>query len=216
MISQCKSKEGTIKISTYKPLGVNSVQVARLQQKRLFAFIMYTYSTEVITLPVFGKVSSFAHSNINSVHTCARFICLFAGCKYGFAASAVDPHCFDYYFRISTISPCSLFIVHQKEVDCESQTNSSAKRNLSCMKLKLVKFTIFRILKLHIKIWNCITQVELNNKTNKIFRQISDRLNNDVVNIRNIIFINCSINNAKAYDAIKESMEDKNTMNIER
>ncbi|VDM98137.1 unnamed protein product, partial [Onchocerca ochengi] len=44
---------GSIKIKTYKPLGVDAIQVAKLQQKRLYSFIIYTYSTEVITLPMF-------------------------------------------------------------------------------------------------------------------------------------------------------------------
>uniref|UniRef100_A0A8R1XT25 Uncharacterized protein n=1 Tax=Onchocerca volvulus TaxID=6282 RepID=A0A8R1XT25_ONCVO len=63
---------GTIKISKYKPLGVNSIQVSKIQQKRLYTFIIYTYSIEVITLPIL-------------VHTCARIICMFAGCKYNVA-----------------------------------------------------------------------------------------------------------------------------------
>ncbi|VDM93278.1 unnamed protein product [Onchocerca ochengi] len=43
---------GTIKISKYKPLGVNSIQVSKIQQKRLYTFIIYIYSVEVITLPI--------------------------------------------------------------------------------------------------------------------------------------------------------------------
>ncbi|OZC06316.1 hypothetical protein X798_06695 [Onchocerca flexuosa] len=58
-----------IKISKYKPLGANSIEVAKLQQKRLYPFIIYTYSIEIITLPTF-------------IHACARTICIFAGCKY--------------------------------------------------------------------------------------------------------------------------------------
>uniref|UniRef100_A0A8R1TNH1 NIDO domain-containing protein n=1 Tax=Onchocerca volvulus TaxID=6282 RepID=A0A8R1TNH1_ONCVO len=65
---------GAIKIKTYKPLGVDAIQVAKLRQKRLYSFVIYTYSTEVITLPMF-------------VHTCTRTICIFVGCKYGIAAS---------------------------------------------------------------------------------------------------------------------------------
>ncbi|OZC08223.1 hypothetical protein X798_04782 [Onchocerca flexuosa] len=64
--------QGTIKINKYKPLGINSIKVSKLQQKRLYTFIIYTYSIEVITLPMF-------------VHTCARIICVLAGCKYNVA-----------------------------------------------------------------------------------------------------------------------------------
>uniref|UniRef100_A0A8R1Y4J4 Uncharacterized protein n=1 Tax=Onchocerca volvulus TaxID=6282 RepID=A0A8R1Y4J4_ONCVO len=60
---------GLIKIKTYKPLGVDAIQVAKLQQKRLYSFIIYTYSTEIFTLPVF-------------VHAFAQAICIFAGCEY--------------------------------------------------------------------------------------------------------------------------------------
>uniref|UniRef100_A0A8R1XRB6 Uncharacterized protein n=1 Tax=Onchocerca volvulus TaxID=6282 RepID=A0A8R1XRB6_ONCVO len=58
---------GTIKISKYKPL-VNTVQVSKLQQKRLYSFVIYTYSIEVINLP-------------NFVHACKQIICMFTGCK---------------------------------------------------------------------------------------------------------------------------------------
>ncbi|OZC05813.1 hypothetical protein X798_07212 [Onchocerca flexuosa] len=66
--------QGSIKISKYKPLGENSIQVEKLQQKRLYSFIVYAFSCEVITLPMF-------------THTCARTFCIFAGCEYDFVES---------------------------------------------------------------------------------------------------------------------------------
>ncbi|VDK62608.1 unnamed protein product [Onchocerca ochengi] len=59
---------GTIKISKYKSLGTNTIQVAKLQQKRLYSFIIYTYSTEVLSLPIF-------------VYACARVICKSVDCS---------------------------------------------------------------------------------------------------------------------------------------
>ncbi|KAK6102721.1 putative integral membrane protein [Brugia pahangi] len=44
---------GSFKISKYKPLGVDSIRVAKAQQKRLYSFILYSYSIEFITLPMF-------------------------------------------------------------------------------------------------------------------------------------------------------------------
>uniref|UniRef100_A0A8R1TMZ4 Uncharacterized protein n=1 Tax=Onchocerca volvulus TaxID=6282 RepID=A0A8R1TMZ4_ONCVO len=65
---------GSIKISKYKPLGVNSIQVAKLHQKHLYSFIIYAYSIEIITLPMF-------------VHACAFTICLFAACEKSYINS---------------------------------------------------------------------------------------------------------------------------------
>ncbi|VDO47174.1 unnamed protein product [Brugia timori] len=44
---------GSLKIYKYKPLGVDSIRVAKAQQKRLYSFILYSYSIEFITLPMF-------------------------------------------------------------------------------------------------------------------------------------------------------------------
>ncbi|KAM3722809.1 Exportin-T [Dirofilaria immitis] len=44
---------GSIKIKKYKPLGTNSIRVEKLQQKRLYSFLLYSYSIEVMTLPMF-------------------------------------------------------------------------------------------------------------------------------------------------------------------
>uniref|UniRef100_A0AAF5Q477 Uncharacterized protein n=1 Tax=Wuchereria bancrofti TaxID=6293 RepID=A0AAF5Q477_WUCBA len=46
---------GSIKISRYRPLGFNYIRVAKTHQKRLYSFILYSYSIEFITLPMFGK-----------------------------------------------------------------------------------------------------------------------------------------------------------------
>ncbi|VDM14401.1 unnamed protein product, partial [Wuchereria bancrofti] len=37
-------ENGSIKISRYKPLGVNSIRIEKTQQKRLYSFILYSYS----------------------------------------------------------------------------------------------------------------------------------------------------------------------------
>ncbi|VIO92506.1 Uncharacterized protein BM_BM13005 [Brugia malayi] len=66
---------GSIKISRYKPLGSNSIRVAKKQQKRLYSFILYSYSVELITLPMF-------------VNACAYVICISVGCESNF----VDSH----------------------------------------------------------------------------------------------------------------------------
>ncbi|KAM3722803.1 Attractin [Dirofilaria immitis] len=60
---------GWIKIKKYKPLGTNSIRVAKLQQKRLYSFLLYSYSIEVMTLPMF-------------VNSCARILCMVIGCEY--------------------------------------------------------------------------------------------------------------------------------------
>uniref|UniRef100_A0AAF5Q470 Uncharacterized protein n=1 Tax=Wuchereria bancrofti TaxID=6293 RepID=A0AAF5Q470_WUCBA len=44
---------GSIKISRYRPLGFNCIRVAKTHQKRLYSFILYSYSIEFITLPMF-------------------------------------------------------------------------------------------------------------------------------------------------------------------
>uniref|UniRef100_A0A8R1XNX3 Uncharacterized protein n=1 Tax=Onchocerca volvulus TaxID=6282 RepID=A0A8R1XNX3_ONCVO len=64
---------GSIKISKYKPL-VNTIQVSKLQQKRLYSFVIYTFSIEVINLPTF-------------VYACVQIICKFTGCKGNLAAN---------------------------------------------------------------------------------------------------------------------------------
>ncbi|EJW73225.1 hypothetical protein WUBG_15868, partial [Wuchereria bancrofti] len=45
--------QGSIKISRYRPLGFNYIRVAKTHQKRLYSFILYSYSIEFITLPMF-------------------------------------------------------------------------------------------------------------------------------------------------------------------
>ncbi|MCP9257200.1 hypothetical protein DINM_000431 [Dirofilaria immitis] len=48
------TRNGSIKIRKYKPIGTNSIRVAKLQQKRLYSFLLYSYSIEVMTLPMFA------------------------------------------------------------------------------------------------------------------------------------------------------------------
>ncbi|VIO92741.1 Uncharacterized protein BM_BM11096 [Brugia malayi] len=67
-------EKGSFKISMYKPLGVDSIRVAKAQQKRLYSFILYSYSIEFITLPMF-------------VNACANVFCISAGCESDFLAS---------------------------------------------------------------------------------------------------------------------------------
>uniref|UniRef100_A0AAF5PWP8 Uncharacterized protein n=1 Tax=Wuchereria bancrofti TaxID=6293 RepID=A0AAF5PWP8_WUCBA len=52
---------GSIKISRYKPLGVNSIRIEKTQQKRLYSFILYSYSIEIITLPMFDANDCYYH-----------------------------------------------------------------------------------------------------------------------------------------------------------
>ncbi|VDM12710.1 unnamed protein product [Wuchereria bancrofti] len=65
---------GSIKISRYKPPGSNTIRVAKIQQKRLYSFILYSYSVEFITLPMF-------------VNACAYVICISVGCESDFVNS---------------------------------------------------------------------------------------------------------------------------------
>ncbi|EFO18397.1 hypothetical protein LOAG_10098 [Loa loa] len=48
---------GSIKIGRYKMIGVDSIRVAKMQQKRLYSFITYSYSIEVITFPMFVSIN---------------------------------------------------------------------------------------------------------------------------------------------------------------
>ncbi|MCP9257145.1 hypothetical protein DINM_000372 [Dirofilaria immitis] len=48
---------GLIKINKYKPCGTNSIRVAKLQQKRLYSFLLYTYSIEAMTFPTFTEIT---------------------------------------------------------------------------------------------------------------------------------------------------------------
>uniref|UniRef100_A0A0R3RNB2 G_PROTEIN_RECEP_F1_2 domain-containing protein n=1 Tax=Elaeophora elaphi TaxID=1147741 RepID=A0A0R3RNB2_9BILA len=66
--------KGSIKISRYKPNGANTLRIAKLQQKRLYSFILYTYSIEIITLPVFLQSSAYT-------------FCIFIGCEVDFVRS---------------------------------------------------------------------------------------------------------------------------------
>ncbi|VIO92570.1 Uncharacterized protein BM_BM8938 [Brugia malayi] len=52
---------GLLKINKYKPLGVDSIRVAKAQQKRLYSFILYSYSIEFITLPMFNAIDRYYH-----------------------------------------------------------------------------------------------------------------------------------------------------------
>uniref|UniRef100_A0A8R1TM03 Uncharacterized protein n=1 Tax=Onchocerca volvulus TaxID=6282 RepID=A0A8R1TM03_ONCVO len=103
---------GSIKISKYKSLGENFIEVSKLQQKRLYSFILYTYSIEVITLPMFDKFSSFGHPNINSVYTCVEIICMFTGYKGNLAANkfmvVLDE--VNYFFRRDLKDICELLV----------------------------------------------------------------------------------------------------------
>uniref|UniRef100_A0AAF5Q358 Uncharacterized protein n=1 Tax=Wuchereria bancrofti TaxID=6293 RepID=A0AAF5Q358_WUCBA len=58
---------GSIKISRYRPLGFNYIRVAKTQQKRLYSFILYSYSIEFITLPMFVRIPRF-QCNISMSH----------------------------------------------------------------------------------------------------------------------------------------------------
>ncbi|KAL4003542.1 putative integral membrane protein [Acanthocheilonema viteae] len=91
---------GSIKISKYKPRGSNSIRITKLQQKRLYSFILYSYSIEFITLPVFVQV-------------CAYAICMLANCERNFRESnfkATLSLAVFYFYEMRTIIIISITI----------------------------------------------------------------------------------------------------------
>ncbi|VDM11996.1 unnamed protein product [Wuchereria bancrofti] len=48
--------QASVEIYKYKPLGVNAICVGKLRRKRLFSFIIYSYATEIIVLPLASLV----------------------------------------------------------------------------------------------------------------------------------------------------------------
>ncbi|KAM3716467.1 Succinate--CoA ligase [GDP-forming] subunit beta [Dirofilaria immitis] len=60
---------GSIKIKKYKQHGSNVIRVAKLQQKRLYSFLLYTCSIELMTLPIF-------------INSCVRTFCIVANCGH--------------------------------------------------------------------------------------------------------------------------------------
>ncbi|VDN06825.1 unnamed protein product [Thelazia callipaeda] len=96
---------GSIKTYTYRPHGVNANCAEKKQRKRLFSFILYSYSIQFITLPMErnknhliitykdrllfmsrfrGKIKSIP------VHVSIILFCMCVGCTYSIQPSLLE------------------------------------------------------------------------------------------------------------------------------